>query len=97
MVYIMYFVNYQTDIKQSKQAIKLNPLTGILPPIPHSPTDTQVKCAENEITKNVMEELENEFIFIETDQTIFTKLLNTMFKFENDGELIFEKIIPRMG
>ena len=44
-----------------------------------------------------MEGLENEFIFIETDQTIFAKLLNTMFKFENDGELICEKIIPRMG
>lgn len=44
-----------------------------------------------------MEELENEFIFIETDQTIFAKLLNTMFKFENDGELICEKIIRRMG
>ena len=55
----------------------------------------QVISAEIERTENVM--VKFEFIFIEADQAIFTKLLDTMFKFENDGALVFDKIIPLMG
>ena len=36
-------------------------------------------------------------MFIEADQAIYTKVLDAMFKLENDGKGVFKKIIPRMG
>ena len=44
-----------------------------------------------------MEELGLKYIFMEVDQAIYHKVLDAMFKMENEGNPIFQKVIPRMG
>ena len=44
-----------------------------------------------------MKELETDFIFIEADQAIYTKVLDDMFALKNKDENLFPTIIPRMG
>ena len=65
--------------------------------IAESPTEMKVIYAEIERTEKIRVELGTEFIFIEADQAIYTKVLDAMFKMRNDGKDMFEKIIPRMG
>ena len=70
---------------------------GYLPPIPYSPTEYKVILEEIRRTQQIMIELETDFIFIEADQAIYTKVLNVMFSLKNKGEDLFKTIIPRMG
>ena len=44
-----------------------------------------------------MNELKTNIIFLEVDQAIYTKVLDAMFKQEEEGLEIFKRIIPRMG
>ena len=44
-----------------------------------------------------MKKLKTDFIFIKTDQTIHTKVLDVMLALKNKGEYLFPTIIPRMG
>ena len=48
-------------------------------------------------TQNIMKELNTDFIFIEADQAIYTKVLDAMFRMRSDREDLFKTIIPRMG
>ena len=57
----------------------------------------KVIYAEIERTEKIRVELGTEFIFIEADQAIYTKVLDAMFKMRNDGKDMFERIIPRIG
>ena len=70
---------------------------GYLPPI----TDTQTKwSACFEIIKRTVEtmnELELEFIFLECDQAIYTKVLQIMFKLERENKDLYGRIVLRMG
>ena len=76
----------------------LSPVTvGYLPPIPQSPTDMAVIYAEIERTEQMRMELGLDFIFIEADQAVFTKVIDAMFKMETEGKEVFKTIIPRMG
>ena len=68
---------------------------GYLPPIPDTPTEMRVIYAAIKRTQNIMIELETDFIFIEADQAIYTKVLDAMFKMEDEEFL--NKVIPRMG
>ena len=70
---------------------------GYLLSIAESPTEMKVIYAEMERTEKILVELGTEFIFIEADQAIYTKVLDAMFKMRNDGKDMFERIIPRMG
>ena len=72
-------------------------VNGYLPPIAESPTEMKVIYAEIERTEKIRVELGTEFIFIEADQAIYTKVLDAMFKMRNDGKDMFDRIIPRMG
>ena len=62
---------------------------GYLPPLPISPTETKVVAAEIRRTQDIIKELETDFIFIEADQAIYTKVLDVMFASKNTGEDIF--------
>ena len=46
---------------------------------------------------DIMKELDKNFIFLEVDQAIYTKVLDAMFKMEAEGFEIFKMVIPRMG
>ena len=46
---------------------------------------------------DIMNELDIKFIFLELDQSIYTKVLDVMFKMEAEGSETFKKVIPRMG
>ena len=72
-------------------------IVGYLPPIAESPTKMKVIYAEMERTEKIRVELGTKFIFIEADQAIYTTVLDAMFEMRNDGENMFERIIPRMG
>ena len=50
-----------------------------------------------ERTFHIMHELNLEDIFLEVDQAIYTKVLDVMFKLEDEGNNVFDKIILRMG
>ena len=43
-----------------------------------------------------MNELGNKFIFMETDEAIYHKVLDAMFRMEKEGTAIFDKIISQM-
>ena len=70
---------------------------GYLPPIPFPPTDDRVIAAEIRRTESIRKELGIDFIFIEADQAIYTKVLDVMFFLKGKGEDLFPTIIPRMG
>ena len=72
-------------------------IVGYLPPIPESPTNMNVIYAEIERTEMMRRELQLDFIFLEVDQAIYTKVLDAMFKMKNQGNDRFPVIIPRMG
>ena len=48
-------------------------------------------------TQDIMEELETNLIFIEVNQAIYTKVLDAMFRLKDEGENLFDNIIPCMG
>ena len=62
---------------------------GYLPPLPFSPTETKVIAKDIRRLQDIMKELETDFIFIEADQAIYTKLLNVVFTLKNKGEKFF--------
>ena len=70
---------------------------GYLPPIPNTPTDMKTIYAAIRRTQDIMEELETNLIFIEVDQAIYTKVLDAMFRLKDEGENLFDNIIPRLG
>ena len=78
----------QPDLKQA--------VVGYLPSIPQTPTDMKVIYAEVIRTERVVE-LDINFIFIEADQAIYTKVIDVMFKLNSEGKDIFNRVIPRMG
>ena len=69
---------------------------GYLPPIPDTPTDMRVIYAAIRRTQDMMKKLETDFIFIEVDQAIYTKVIDDIFKMESEGKKIFKVVIPRM-
>ena len=72
-------------------------VVGYLPPIPDTPTEMKVIYAEIERSEQIRIELETEFIFIEADQAIYTKVMDAMFKMKDEGRNYMDRIIPRMG
>ena len=72
-------------------------VVGYLPLIADSPIEMKVIYAEIEGTEKIRVELGTEFIFIEADQAIYAKVLDAMFKMRNEGKVMIERIIPRMG
>ena len=70
---------------------------GYLLLIPFPPTNLKVIAAVIRRTENTMKELKTNFIFIEADQAIYTKILDVMFSLTDKGEDLFPTIIPRMG
>ena len=71
-------------------------VVGYLQSIPFAPTNYNVILAEIRRTQGIMKEHETDFIFIEADQAIYTKVLDVMFSLKNKGEDLFQTIIPRM-
>ena len=69
---------------------------GYLPPILLPSTDLKVIAAVIRQTENVMKEPETNFIFIEADQAIYTKILDVMFSLKDKSEYLFLTIIPCM-
>ena len=77
-------------------------MADIYPPPPPPPiTDTPTKwsvCFEIiKRTVETMNELELEFIFLECDQAIYTKVLKIMFKLERENKDMYRRIVLRMG
>ena len=70
---------------------------GYLLLIPFPPTNLKVIAAMIRRIENTMKELKTNFIFIEADQAIYTKILNVIFSLTDKGEDLFPTIIPRMG
>ena len=70
---------------------------GYLPPIPFPLTNLKVIAAVIRRTENIMEKPKTNFIFIEADQAIYTKILYVMFSLNDKGENLFPTIIPCMG
>ena len=83
------------EIKKDKNVERA--VVGYHPPITESPIEMKVIYAEIERTEKTRVELGTEFIFIEADQAIYTKVLDAMLKMRNDGKDMFERITPRMG
>ena len=48
-------------------------------------------------SQDTTKDLETDFIFIETDQAIYSKVLDRMFALKNKGKDLFPTIIPGMG
>ena len=48
-------------------------------------------------TLSIKKELGLTFIFLEVDQAIYAKVLDNMFKVDNENNKIFDKIVVRMG
>ena len=70
---------------------------GYLPAIIGSPTKMDVIYAIMNRTIDIKNELSLEFIFLEADQAIYTKVLQILFKFQEDDNGYFDEIIVRMG
>ena len=70
---------------------------GYLPPIPNTPTDMKTIYVAIRRTQGIMEEMETNLVFIEVDQAIYTKVLGAMFRLKDEGEHLFDNIIPRLG
>ena len=65
-------------------------VVGYLPPVAASSTEMSVIYTEIERTELIRCELELDYIFLEVDQAIYTKVLDS-------GKDYFQRIIPRMG
>ena len=72
-------------------------LVRYLPPTTAPPTKMKVIFSVINRSLDVMTELNLKNIILEVDQAIYTKILDTMFRMELDGPMIFDKIIQRMG
>ena len=48
-------------------------------------------------TWSIKKELGLTYIFLEVDQVIYAKVLDVMFKLENENNKIFDKIVVHMG
>ena len=83
-----------TNLSQNQTFIK-SPLSSY-PISPFSPTETKVIAAEMRKTQDIMKELETDFIFVEVDQAIYTKVLDVMFALKNKGEDLFPTTILHM-
>ena len=70
---------------------------GYLPAIIGSPTKMDVIYAIMNRTIDIKNELGLEYIFLEADQAIYTKVLQILFKFQEDGNNHFDGMIVRMG
>jgi hypothetical protein len=70
---------------------------GYLPAITAPPTNMSVILSIMNRTMECMTELELDFIFLEADQAIYTKVLQVLFKFKQEGSTRFDKMIVRMG
>ena len=67
------------------------------PPFTAPPTEMSVIYASIFRSVDIMKELETDYIFMEVDQAIYHKVLDAMFKMEEEGSTIFSQVIPRMG
>ena len=83
------------EIKKDKNVERA--VVGYHPPITESPIEMKVIYAEIERAEKTRVELGTEFIFIEADQTIYTKVLDAMLKMRNDSKDMFKRMTPRMG
>ena len=73
-------------------------VVGYLPPVPATPTEmSEIYALEIERSEFIRCELELDYVFLEVDQAIYTKVLHSMFKLKDDGKHYFQRIIPRMG
>ena len=70
---------------------------GYLPPITDTPTKWSVCFEIIKRTVETMNELELEFIFLECDQAIYTKVLQIMFKLERENKDLYGRIVLHMG
>ena len=68
-------------------------IIGYLPPITASPTQVNVNCKVINRTLSIKKELGFSYIFSEVCQVIYSKILDVMFKLENENKKIFDKII----
>ena len=62
-------------------------VVGYMSQIAESPTEIRDIYAEIDRAEKICVELGTEFIFIEADQAIYTKVLDAMFKMRNDDNL----------
>ena len=70
---------------------------GFLPAVTSPPTQMNVIVA---IMNNAMQyktELELDFIFLEVDQAIYCKVLQVLFKSQQEGSRLYDNLIVRMG
>ena len=71
---------------------------GYLPPhIAAPPTEMRAIYAVINHSLDIMDELGNKFVFMEVDQAIYQKVLDSMFRMKKEETAIFNKVIPRMG
>ena len=66
---------------------------GYMSSIPASPTKYEVNYQILETAEEVMDELELDYIFMEVDQAIYTKVMDAKFQFPDK----FQNVIVRMG
>ena len=81
----------------SAQVLSNQVNVGYLPAIADSPTKMRVIYAAIYRFLDIMNELDIKFIFSEVDKTIYTKVLDAMFKMEAEGFEIFKIFIRRIG
>ena len=81
----------------SAQVLSSQVNVGYLPPIADSPTKMRVIYAAIYRSLDIMNKLDIKFIFSEVDKTIYTKVLDAMFKMEAEGFEIFKIFIRRIG
>lgn len=70
---------------------------GFLPAITSPPTQMNVILAIMNRTMHCMKELELDCIFLEVDQAIYTKVLQVLFNFQQEGSKLYDKLVVRMG
>ena len=70
---------------------------GYLPPITALSTQMNVIYKVINRTWSIKKELGLTYIFLEVDQVIYAKVLDVMFKLENENNKIFDKIVVHMG
>ena len=70
---------------------------GYLPLITLPPIEMKVIFAVIDCFLDIIAELKLKQIILEVDQVIYLKILDAMFRMKDDGMMIFDKIIPRLG
>ena len=70
---------------------------GYLPPITAPPTQMNVKYEIINQALSIKKKSGLSYIFLEVDQAIYAKILDVMFKLENESNKMFNKTIFRMG